>query len=142
MPVADPLFALLPAPEHVAPIELAVEIDQPFFEALEHAADLDELEHVLADLPRHLLDLGPQAHLLRRLAPLGIRLRGDELVARDEIAPFGVQGRDVGDDLPDQGESLVGLVEGEILLGHGKNLNGTWILRARSALRMTAGALP
>src|SRR2546426_5669263 len=44
MPMLDPVFPGLPAPEDISPLELAVEIDQSLIEPLEHAADLRELE--------------------------------------------------------------------------------------------------
>src|SRR5207247_10263977 len=132
-PVTDPLFTLLPAPEPLAAVELAVEIDEAFLEALEDAADLLELDQVAIDLPRHCLDLHAQVHLLGGLTPLGIRLGSDELVTIDEIAPDRMEGGNVRHDFPHQGQGAVGVVEGEVFLGHRSNLNRTWILRGRSA---------
>ena len=44
MPVLDALLARLPAPEDVAPVELAVEVHQSLVEPLEYAPDLLELQ--------------------------------------------------------------------------------------------------
>src|SRR2546426_12282659 len=52
MPMLDPVFPGLPAPEDISPLELAVEIDQSLIEPLEHAADLRELGEIAIDLAR------------------------------------------------------------------------------------------
>jgi len=65
MPVLDALLARLPAPEDVPPVELAVEVDESFIEALEHAADLIELEQIIVDLSSYVLDASSERELLR-----------------------------------------------------------------------------
>src|SRR5207247_8451055 len=55
-----------------------------------------------------------------------------------EIAPDRMEGGNVRHDFPHQGQGAVGVVEGEVFLGHRSNLNRTWILRGRSALRKGA----
>src|SRR5437867_7984317 len=50
MPVFYPVLSDLPAPKDVAPLELAVEIDQSLIEPLEHAADLRQLGEIAIDL--------------------------------------------------------------------------------------------
>src|SRR5256712_8236456 len=113
MPVVYPVFSLLPAPEDLPSVQLAVEIDEPLLEPLEHAADLLQLEQVVLDLARDGFDFGAQVELLLRLAPVGPRLRGGELVLVDEVAPLGMQGGDVGDDPLDEREGAVGFGKGE-----------------------------
>src|SRR3989442_15262848 len=122
MPVVYSVFALLPAPEDLPSIELAVEVDQPVLEPLEHAADLLQLEQVVLDLARDGLDCAAQVELLLRLAPVGPRLSGGELVLVDEVAPFGMEGRDVGDDPLHEREGLVGFGERELLARHRTNV--------------------
>ena len=65
MPVLDALLTRLPAPEDVPPVELAVEVDESFIEALEHAADLIELEQIIVDLSSYVLDASSERELLR-----------------------------------------------------------------------------
>lgn len=101
MPVLDALLARLPAPEDVPPVELAVEVDESFIEALEHAADLVELEQIIVDLSRYVLDASSERELLRRFAPFGTSPGGDDFVSRHQIAPLRVKGYEIGDDAPD-----------------------------------------
>src|SRR5437879_13523500 len=125
MPMIYPVFSLLPAPEDLSSIQLAVEIDQPLLEPLEHAADLLQLEQVVLDLARDGLDCAAQVELLLQLAPVGPRLSGGELVLVDQVAPFGVEGRDVGHDPLHEGKRTVSVGEGKILTGHEDNLKAT-----------------
>src|SRR3989441_3207363 len=118
MPVVYSVFSLLPAPEDFSAVQLAVEIDQPVLEPLEHAADLLQLEQIVLDLARDGLDGATQVELLLRLAPVRPRLSGGELVLVDQVAPFGMEGRDVGDDPLDEREGLVGFGEREVLTRH------------------------
>jgi hypothetical protein len=118
MPVVDPVLALLPAPEDVPAVELAVEVHQPLVEPLEHATDLLELEQIVVDLVRHRFDLGAEPDLLGRLAPFGLGLRRDELVAGHEIAPLWVQRDDIGHDPLDERERTVCFGEREVLARH------------------------
>src|SRR3989442_4530812 len=96
VPVVYSVFSLLPAPEDFPAVQLAVEIDQPLLEPLEHAADLLQLEQVVLDLARDGLDCAAQVELLLRLAPVWPRLRGGELVLVDQVAPLAVKGGNVG----------------------------------------------
>src|SRR5436853_1053498 len=96
MPVVYPVFSLLPAPKDLPSIELAVEIDQPLLEPLEHAADLLQLEQVVLDLARDGFDCAAPVELLLRLAPVGPRLRGGELVLVDQVTPLGMESGNVG----------------------------------------------
>src|SRR3989442_8911935 len=118
MPVVYPVLAHLPAPEDFPAVQLAVEIDEPLLEPLEHTPDLLQLEQVVLDLARDGLDCAPQLELLLRLAPVGARLRGGELVLVDEVAPLGMEGRDIRDDPLHEREGLVGFAEGEVLTRH------------------------
>src|SRR3989454_12416804 len=111
MPVVYPVFSLLPAPEDLPSVQLAVEIDEPLLEPLEHAADLLQLEQVVLDLARDGFDFGAQVELLLRLTPVGPRLRGGELVLVDQVTPLGVEGRDIRDDPLHEREGLVGFGE-------------------------------
>src|SRR5712692_5392363 len=122
MPVVYPVFSLLPAPENLPSIELAVEIHQPVLESLEHAADLLQLEQVVLDLARDGLDGAPQLELLLRLAPVGPRLRGGELVLVNQVTPLRVERGDVGNHSLNEREGLVGFGQGEMLPGHEENL--------------------
>src|SRR5690242_21905614 len=133
MPMLDALLARLPAPEDVPPVELAVEVDEAFIEALEHATDLVELEQIVVDLPRYVLDARPERELLRRFAPFGTSAGGDDFVPCHQIAPLRVKGYEIGDDAPDQRESTVGFGEGEILSGHGNNIRGRATTRRTDA---------
>ncbi len=72
-----------PAPKHLLPVELSVEVDEPRLESLEHAPDLLELEHELVDLARDVVDAAAQRELVGRFAPFGSSLRRDELVLRE-----------------------------------------------------------
>ena len=119
-----PVLALLPAPEYFFPVQFAVEVHESRLESLEYAADLIELEQEIIDLARDIVDAAAQRELFGRLAPLGPRLRGYELVLRHQIAPLGMEGDQVGDDTLDQGERTVGFGEGEVLSGHIENLLG------------------
>src|SRR3989449_11283380 len=121
MPVVYPLFRSLPAPEDLPSIQLAVEIDEPLLEPLEHAADLLQLEQVVLDLTRDGLDCAPQLELLLRLPPVGPRLRGGELVLVDQVAPLGMESRDVGHHSLNERQRAVGFGEGEVLAGHDSN---------------------
>src|SRR6267378_8132715 len=85
MPVVYSVLSLLPAPEDLSSIELAVEIDEPLLEPLERAPDLLQLEQVVLDLARDGLDCAAQVELLLRLAPVGASLRGGELVLVDQV---------------------------------------------------------
>src|SRR3989442_10989266 len=118
MPMLDPVFPSLPAPEDISPLELAVEIDQSLIEPLEHAADLRELGEIAIDLARHVADAAAQLHLLRRLAPFRLRLRDEQLVLGHEIAPLGMEREDVGHDPLYEGEGSIGFGEGEVLARH------------------------
>src|SRR2546427_2497339 len=118
VPVVYSVFSLLPAPEDLPSIELAVEIDEPLLEPLEYAADLLQLEQVVLDLARDGLDCAAQVELLLRLAPVGPRLRGGELVLIDEVAPFGMESGNVGNHSLNEREGAVGFGEREILTGH------------------------
>src|SRR5205809_3161513 len=135
MPMLDPVFAGLPAPEDISSLELAVEIDQSLIEPLEYAADLRELGEIAIDLARHVADAAAQLHLLRRLAPFRLRLRDEELVLGHEIAPLGMERQDVGHDPLDQGESSIGFSEGEVLAGHDNNIRGKATTRRIDAQR-------
>src|SRR5437867_6917108 len=135
MPMLDPVFPGLPAPEDISPLELAVEIDQSLIEPLEHAADLRELGEIAIDLARHVADAAAQLHLLRRLAPFRLRLRDEELVLGHEIAPLGMEGQDVGHDPLDKGEGSIGFGEGEVLAGHDNNIRGKATTRRIDAQR-------
>src|SRR5258706_14307679 len=75
VPMRDPVLAQLPAPQDLALAQAAVEIDEPLVEALELAADLLELAQIAVDLPGRRVDLGLQAELLPRRAPLRTSLR-------------------------------------------------------------------
>src|SRR3989442_14544746 len=118
MPVVYPVLAHLPAPEDFPAVQLAVEIDEPLLEPLEHAADLLQLEQVILDLARDGLDCAPQLELLLRLAPVGPRLRGGELVLVDQVAPLGMQGGDVRNHSLNERQRAVGFGEREILTEH------------------------
>src|SRR5438874_11891657 len=96
MPELDPFLTLLPAPEYFFPVQLPIKVDEPRLEPLEHAADPLELEQEIVDLARDVLDTTAQRELLGRLAPFRPRLRGDELVLRDQIAPVRVDGDEMG----------------------------------------------
>src|SRR5262249_51117855 len=117
MPVADALFAVLPAPEDVAAVQLAVEVDQADLRILEDAADAIELLVAVGNLARNGLDLVLQIELLGRLAPLGIGAGGQELVTVDEIAPLWVERGDIRDDAADERQCPLCLGDGEVL-GH------------------------
>src|SRR5258708_19272787 len=125
VPVLDRLFARLPAPEHVAAVERAVEIHQPLWKPLEQAADFLELLDVAGDHLRGVLDLRAQCQLLVRLAPLGPSLRRHQLVLVDEVPPDGLIGRQVGDDAFDERQSPVGFGEGEVLADHAMTIPAT-----------------
>ena len=101
MPVLDALLARLPAPEDVPPVELPVEVDESFIETLEYAADLVQLEQIIVDLSRYVLDASPERELLRRFAPFGTSAGGNDFVSRHQIAPLRVKRYQVGDDAPD-----------------------------------------
>src|SRR5437879_8881655 len=120
-----PVLSLLPAPEDFPAVQLAVEIDEPLLEPLEHAADLLQLQQVVLDLARDGFDFGAQVELLLRLDPVGPRLRGGELVLVDKVAPLGMEGRDVGHDPLHDGKRTVSVGEGKILTGHEDNLKAT-----------------
>src|SRR2546428_5330799 len=115
MPELDAFLALLPAPEYLLPVQLAVEVHESRLESLEHAADLVELEQEIVDLARDIVDAAAQGELFGRLAPLGPRLRGHELVLRHQIAPLEMKGDQVGDDTLHQWKSPIAVVEGEVL---------------------------
>src|SRR2546428_13805075 len=95
MPMLDAFLTDLPAPEHLFPVQLAVKVDQSRLEALEHAADLVELEQEIIDLPRDGLDTGAQRELLGRLAQFGAGLRVDEVVMGLMIVPPRMEGDQV-----------------------------------------------
>src|SRR5207249_11569998 len=124
MPMVYPFLALLPAPEYLFPIQLSVEVDESRLEPLEHAPDLLELEHVLVDLARDVVDAAAQRELVRRFAPFGSSLRRHELVLRHEITPARVERDQIGDDALDERASTIGFGEGEVLSGHTRNLLG------------------
>src|SRR5437879_10381771 len=111
MPMIYPVFSLLPAPEDLSSIQLAVEIDQPLLEPLEHAADLLQLEQVVLDLARDGLDCAAQVELLLQLAPVGPCLRSGELVLVDQVTPLGVESGDVGNHSLDERQRAVGFGE-------------------------------
>src|SRR3989454_6899694 len=111
MPVVYPVFSLLPAPEDLPSVQLAVEIDEPLLEPLEHAADLLQLEQVVLDLARDGFDFGAQVELLLRLTPVGPRLRGGELVLVDQVTPLGVESGNVGHHSLDERQRAVGFGE-------------------------------
>src|SRR5258708_15669433 len=125
VPVLDRLFARLPAPEHVAAVEGAVEIHQPLGKPLEQAADFLELLDVAGDHLRGVLNLRAQCQLLVRLAPLGPSLRRYQLILVDQVAPDGIVGREVGDDALDERQSAVGFGEGEVLADHAMTIPAT-----------------
>src|SRR5436309_15652917 len=133
MPMLDPVFPGLPAPEDISPLELAVEIDQSLIEPLEHAADLRELGEIAIDLARHVADAAAQLHLLRRLAPFRLRLRDEQLVLGHEIAPLGMEREDVGHDPLYEGESSIGFRQREVLTGHRENIRGNATTRRTDA---------
>src|SRR5256885_14409460 len=135
MPVLDFLFALLPAPEYFLAIELAVKIHQSLLESFEHAADLLELAEVVVDPARHLVDAAAQPHLLCRLAPFRPRLRGHQLVLVHQVAPFGMQRHQIGDDALHERQRAIGFGEGKIFAGHGIKIDGE-TGRRRAAVRM------
>src|SRR5439155_23997794 len=138
MPMAYSLLALLPAPEDLSTVQLAVEIDQTFVEPLEDAANLLQLLEIISDLARHVIDAAAQVELLRRFAPFGFGLSGNELVLTDEIAPLGMQRGDIGDDAADERESLVGFGDSKET-GHGnKLLDGQAGQEVAKVLRRTA----
>src|SRR5438105_2159975 len=137
MPVLNPVFSNFPAPEDFFVVQLAVEIHQPLLESLEHAADLLQLDQVVVDLVSDGVDLAAQVDLLRRLAPVGLGLRRDELVARHQIAPLGVQRDDVGDDALHKGKRTIGFDESKILAGHKSNIRGNAKARRTDAQRKT-----
>src|SRR2546428_12784287 len=124
MPVLDPVLAHFPTPEDFFVVQLAVEIHQPLLEPLEHAADLLQLEQVVVDLVSDGVDLAAQVDLLRRLAPVGLGLGCNELVARHQIAPLRVQRHAVGDDALHERKRTIGFCESEILTGHNDNIRG------------------
>src|SRR5437016_4931391 len=111
--MGDAVFAVLPAPEYFAPVELAVEIDQSFVEAFEDAADFLELLQIISDFARDVVDTSAEVELFGRFAPFGLGLSGDEFVLADEIAPLGMQRGDIRDDAADERESLVGFGDSE-----------------------------
>src|ERR1043166_8098246 len=118
MPVLDFFFTLLPAPEDFLAVELAVEVHQPLLEALEYTADLLQLAQEIVDPPRHLVDAGAQPQLLGRLAPFGPRLRRHQLVLVHQIAPFGMQRHQIGDDALHERQSTIGFAESKVFAGH------------------------
>src|SRR6267378_1632680 len=111
MPVVYSVLSLLPAPEDLSSIELAVEIDQPVLEPLEHAADLLQLEQVVLDLARDGFDGAAQVKLLLRLTPVGPRLRGGEFVLVDQVTPLRVERGNVGHYPLHEREGAVGFGE-------------------------------
>ena len=121
VPVRDALFALLPAPENVAAVELAVEVHQAELGILEDAADAIQLLDAIVDAPSDGFDLALEIELLGRLSPIGMGRSGQELVAVDEIAPLGKKGRDIRDDATDEGQSAIGFGDGEVFR-HGRKL--------------------
>src|SRR5882762_8685300 len=114
----DPLFALFPAPEHLLPVELAVEVYQSRLEPLEHAADLIELEQEIIDLARDVVDAAAQGELVGRLAPLGAGLSRNQLILSHEIAPLRMEGDQVGDDPLHERERTVCFGKSEIFARH------------------------
>ena len=119
----DLLFALLPAPEYLFPVELPVEIHQSRLESFEHAPDLIELEQEIIDLARDVLDAAAQRELLGRLPPFGARLGGDELVVRHQIAPLRMERDEVGDNPLYERQGTVGFDKSKIFARHGTNLD-------------------
>src|SRR5207245_1758542 len=111
VPMIYPVLSLLPAPEDFPAVQLAVEIDEPLLEPLEHAADLLQLQQVVLDLARDGFDFGAQVELLLRLAPVGPRLRGGELVLVDQVTPLGVESGNVGHHSLDERQRAVGFGE-------------------------------
>lgn len=95
VPVLDPILALLPAPEHIAAVQLAVEIDQALLKSLEHATDSLELGQIVRNTARDVLDARAQSELIGGLAPLGTSLSGGEFIPIDQLSPFGIQRSDV-----------------------------------------------
>ena len=134
-----PVFSLLPAPVDLPSIQLAVEIDEPLLEPLKQAADLLQLEQVVLDLARDGLDGAAQVELLLRLAPVGPRLSGGELVLVDQVTPLGVKRGNVGNHSLNERQRLVGFGEGEILARHDGSYaatkgvgSGEWYLTVRA----------
>src|SRR5437879_11682048 len=111
VPVVYSVFSLLPAPQTLPSMQLAVEIDQPLLEPLEHAADLLQLEQVVLDLARDGLDCAAQVELLLRLSPVGPCLRSGELVLVDQVTPLGVESGNVGNHSLDERQRAVGFGE-------------------------------
>src|SRR5262245_2574047 len=105
---------MLPAPEDVAAIELAVEVDETELRVFQDAADTSELFVAFGDPARDGLDLALQLELLGGFAPLGIGAGGEELMAVHEIAPLRIQRRDVRNDAADERQSALGFGDGEI----------------------------
>src|SRR5512134_1691315 len=129
----DRVFAIPPAPEYVAPLELAVEVHQAGLEPLEHAAHLVQLADAGGDLARHFIYLTAQRDLLGRLTPVGPSAPGGDLVTVNKLAPSGMELHEVGDDATHQWQRPVGLFEGEVGMRQGliRLLNGP--LRRREA---------
>src|SRR2546423_10538378 len=109
MPVLDLFFSLLPAPEYFFAVELAVEVHQSLLESFEHAADLLELAEVVVDPARHLVDAAAQPHLLGRLAPFRPRLLRHQFVLAHQVAPFGMQRHQIGDDALHERKRAIGV---------------------------------
>src|SRR5689334_1613177 len=108
MPMGDAVFALLPAPEYLAPVELAVKVNEAFVKAFEDAADLFQLLEIVGDFARDVIDATAQVELVGRLAPFGLGIGGDEFILGDEVAPLGMESGNVSYDSPHEGESFVG----------------------------------
>src|SRR6185312_13641849 len=85
-------------------------------EALELAADLLELAEEVVDLRGHRVDLVFEIELLLRLAPLGTRLR------RDELLPLRVDHHDVLHDALDQRQRAIRFGECEELPAHANTI--------------------
>ena len=80
-----------------------------------------------------------QVELLFRLAPVGPRLSGSELVLVDQVAPLGMERGNVGNHSLDERQRLVGFGEGEILARHDGSYaatkgvgSGEWYLTVRA----------
>src|SRR2546428_6567236 len=115
VPMIYPVLSLLPAPEDLPSIQLAIEIDESLLEPLEHAADLLQLEQVVLDLARDGLDCAPQVELLLRLAPVAPRLRGGLLVLGDLVTQLRIERGDVGNYSLNEREGFVGFGDRDML---------------------------
>ena len=118
MPVHDPVFAELPAPQDFPLVQAAVEIHEPEIKAFEFAADLLQLAEEAVDLGRDGIDLSFETDLVLRFPPLGAGLCGDQLILRDKILPLGIDAHDVLHDALHEGKRTVRFGESKELVCH------------------------